>query len=104
MGLDLSQRHLQPELMDQPGLNADIHREALRGLGRINWLSRSAQILWPEVRRTAKSIHDRPCRLLDIASGGGDVLLELARASASERLALEVTGLDTSATAVQYAR
>ena len=35
---DVTRRRLQPEVMDQPGLPADLHADALRGLGRINWL------------------------------------------------------------------
>ena len=44
----------------------DLHLDALRGLARINWASRTAGALWPFVRRLA------PGRLLDIACGGGD--------------------------------
>jgi 2-polyprenyl-3-methyl-5-hydroxy-6-metoxy-1,4-benzoquinol methylase len=101
---DLSQRCLRPELMDQPGLDAGQHRSALRGLQRINWLSRSAQILWPSLRRLAGSLGNRACRVLDIASGGGDVAIELARRCRARGLSVEFTGLDISATAVEHAR
>jgi 2-polyprenyl-3-methyl-5-hydroxy-6-metoxy-1,4-benzoquinol methylase len=103
MGLDLSRRNLQPELMDQPGLEENLHRQALRGLQRINWLSRSAAILWPPLRRIASSIAERPCRILDIASGGGDVPLELARRCRAGGWRAEFTGLDVSGTAIDHA-
>jgi 2-polyprenyl-3-methyl-5-hydroxy-6-metoxy-1,4-benzoquinol methylase len=89
--------------MDQPGLDATLHRQALRGLQRINWLSRSAGILWPSIQSLAVSIVDRPCRVLDIASGGGDVPLELARCCRAHGLRVGITGLDISAIAVDHA-
>jgi 2-polyprenyl-3-methyl-5-hydroxy-6-metoxy-1,4-benzoquinol methylase len=104
MWLDLSQRRLQPELMDQPGLDAGLHRHALRGLQRINWLSRSAQILWPSLRSLAASAGSRACRVLDIASGGGDVALELAARCRAQGFSVQITGLDVSPTAVEHAR
>jgi 2-polyprenyl-3-methyl-5-hydroxy-6-metoxy-1,4-benzoquinol methylase len=104
MWLDLAQRRLQPELMDQPGLDAGVHRQALHGLQRINWLSRSAQILWPPLCRLVGSAGARECRVLDIASGGGDVALELARRCRAQGRSVNFTGLDTSATAVDHAR
>jgi hypothetical protein len=73
---DLSARHLQPEEMDRPGLDAGRHAQALRGLALINLLSGSAGILWPPVRDLARRL-GRPLRLLDVATGGGDVLLRL---------------------------
>lgn len=88
--------------MDQPGLDIALHRQALRGLQRINWLSRSASILWPPIRNLATT--DRPCRVLDVASGGGDVVLSLARRCRAQRLNVEFTGVDISATAVEHAR
>jgi 2-polyprenyl-3-methyl-5-hydroxy-6-metoxy-1,4-benzoquinol methylase len=102
--LDLSQRRLESELMDQPGLDAQVHRQALRALQRINWLSRSAQIVWPDVRQTASAIRGRPCRVLDIASGGGDVAMALAKRCQASSLAVHITGLDISPTAVAHAR
>lgn len=90
--------------MDQPGLDAALHSQALRGLQRINWLSRSASILWPSIRDLAASLQRRPCRVLDVASGGGDVVLSLSRRSRAQRLDVDFTGVDISATAVEHAR
>src|SRR5262245_61489219 len=42
----LTQRNLQPEVMDQPGLDPVEHERALRALVRINLLSNTAGILW----------------------------------------------------------
>ena len=89
--------------MDQPGLDANAHCQALRGLERINWFSRSAAILWPELCRTAVAA-GRAIRLLDIASGGGDVALALAKRCRTRDVLVEITGIDVSPTAVAHAR
>ena len=101
---DLSNRRRQPEIMDQPGLAADQHRHALRGLARVNQISRTAAILWPQIRALARQNAPRPTRLLDVASGGGDVLRTLARYAVRAGLPLEVTGCDVSPFAVEYAQ
>jgi hypothetical protein len=72
MFLSALPRRLQPELMDQPGLDPARHRQALRGLRRINFWSRSAGILWPALAGLARAAQ-RPLRVLDQATGGGDV-------------------------------
>ncbi len=67
-------------------------------------LSRTAAALWPALRRQAHCQGDRPLRVLDVASGGGDVALGLWRRAQRERLALEIVGLDMSVVAVARAR
>ncbi len=89
--------------MDGPGLDPVEHARALRGLGRINWFSRSAAILWPAIARLASTGPGRPIRVLDLASGGGDVPMALARRAGSSRLKIEVEGSDTSPEAVRFA-
>ena len=89
--------------MDDPGLDPTEHARALRGLGRINWFSRSAAILWPSIARLARDRAGRPIRVLDLASGGGDVPIALARRAASAGLTVEVEGSDASAEAVRFA-
>jgi SAM-dependent methyltransferase len=102
-GIRLMQRRRTPELMDQPGLDVSVHAAALRGLGRINRLSRSASILWPAIAHLAESQQSRPVRVLDIASGGGDVPIELAARSRRAGLDIQLEGCDISAVAVAFA-
>lgn len=96
-------RRREPELMDQPGLEAGAHAQALRGLARINRFSRSADVLWRPVRE-ALLREARPMRLLDVACGGGDVAVRLRLRAKRAGLALEVTGCDVSETALAVAR
>src|SRR5918912_1375115 len=75
----LSRRLLRPEVMDQPGLDPRRHAHALRGLARINFWSGSAGILWPDLAALARETAPRPLRVLDVATGGGDVPIRLWR-------------------------
>ena len=93
----LSERHLQAELMDQPGIEAGEHHRALRALARVNSICGSARILWPSIRdlcrERAKAGDLRPIRLLDIATGAGDVPVRIWRQSAASSTAARDFGL-----------
>jgi SAM-dependent methyltransferase len=100
---DLTRRHLQPEVMDQPDLDAHSHTDALRGLRRLNSLSGSVRILWPAVHTLARDFPASPLRILDVASGAGDVACGLARRAARAGVALDIEGWDISSRAVDFA-
>jgi SAM-dependent methyltransferase len=95
---------IQPEMMDQPDLDVRRHVHALDALGRANAVSRTAAVLWPLIRAAAKDAAPRPLRVLDVACGGGHVLLSLARRAAHARLRAEWIGWDVSPVAAGYAR
>jgi 2-polyprenyl-3-methyl-5-hydroxy-6-metoxy-1,4-benzoquinol methylase len=99
----LGRRDRQAEVMDQPGLDPLQHRAALHGLSRINLVSGSARILWPEISRIAKE-RDTPLRVLDVATGGGDVPLRLWKRANRAGLPIHFSGCDISPTALQLAR
>jgi SAM-dependent methyltransferase len=99
----VAQRRRRPELMDQPGLDLDEHAHALDGLGRINRVSRSAAIYWSELCRLAHTDPDRPLRVLDLASGGGDVPIALASRAMRSGLAMHFEGCDKSGDAMRFA-
>jgi len=88
--------------MDRPGLDLAEHRRALRGLARINSFSGSARILWPCLRDFARRSAS-PVRVLDIASGAGDVPIRLAQRATRAALPIHFTGCDISATAIEHA-
>ena len=95
-------RQREPELMDQPGLGEPLHCAALAGLGRINRFSGSGRILWK--RSNAGLRPTRPhLRLLDLASGGGDVAIDVARRAARAGARVLVDGCDVSPFAVRDA-
>lgn len=97
-------RDRQPEVMDQSDLDQELHRDALRGLGRINQISQTARQFWPELERLARLSQGRPLRVLDAACGGGDVAIALSLTADRRQLPIELRGCDLSATALEYAR
>lgn len=91
--------------MDDPALSQPLHREALRGLSRIHRCSGTVRHLWPAIARYARQRRDpaQPIRLLDVACGGGDVLLGLWQRAQRSGIALEPHGCDISPLARQVA-
>lgn len=83
----------------------DAHRQALRGLARLNTASRASHSLWCGVQRLIGSPRpERPLRVLDVASGGGDIACGLANKAHRAGIPLSIEGIDFSATAVDFAR
>lgn len=97
-------RRRRPEVMDQSDLDANLHVGALRGLARINYFSHSAGILWPPLAELARMMAPRVPRILDIATGGGDVPIRLFRRAQRAGLALDFEGCDISPVALEHAR
>jgi hypothetical protein len=102
--MPLQHRCRRPEIMDQPGLSPERHRQALRALARINFWSGSARILWPGLRDLARELAPRPLRVLDLATGAGDVPVRLWRKARRAGIALLLEACDVSPVAVAHAR
>ncbi len=113
---NFSVRQLQPELMDDPTLDDNAHRQALAGLRRINWWSRTDSAVYHAIRDLLAGSSDgpaptpdklgspdRPLTILDIASGGGDLVVRLAKRFAQEGIVARIQGCDISPTAIEYA-
>jgi len=103
---DLQERRREPELMDDPSLDAAEHDAALRGLARLNVVSRSHAILWPCVRHAARAANlaGRPLRVLDVATGSGDLPLAMAHHACQAGLDIRWSIGDVSAHALEVAR
>lgn len=99
----LRQRQKEPEIMDQPDLEKDRHIQALQGLQRINRWSASAGILWPSLRQLARQ-SSAPLRILDVATGGGDIPIRLWDKARRAGVRLELSACDISETALEHAR
>ena len=100
----LAARNRQPELMDQPGLDERLHGDALRSLSRINVVSRTSAMIWEPIRHSRFETRPaRPLRILDVACGGGDVALGLARLANRAGVAVHIDGCDINAVAVAHA-
>lgn len=95
--------------MDDPALPEGEHVAALVALSRINAVSRTAARLASDIRRLLRGRPSAsgPIVIADLACGGGDVTLELARrirGSRRGRQEVRVTGYDKSPRAVTWAR
>lgn len=89
--------------MDDPGLDPELHRQALQALRRVNRISGTAGRIWRTVRRMAGS-GTGPVRVLDVGCGGADTLVEIGRRAARSGVPVELHGCDRSATALAHAR
>ena len=89
--------------MDDPQLEEQLHVDALKGLQRINWLSRCWTALWRPIRNLARA-SGHSISVLDVACGGGDFLRQLSRQAAKEELAIRLVGLDISPKAIEHAK
>ena len=105
---DLRGRHSEPELMDAPDLDPTQHVQALQALARVNRVSGVAARVWKDVVHMSRGqrVQDRggPLRILDVACGGGDVMLDVARRARAADVPLEVHGCDVSPVALEHAR
>ena len=99
----LRQRHREPEIQDQPDLDDHLLRQALVGREHINFWSRSAQVLWPPIFALARQAKS-PLRILDIATGAGDVPLTLWRLARQHHVGLRLEGCDLNPRTVAYAQ
>ena len=100
---DLAVRRRRAELMDDPGIDRARHLHALRALARVNRLSFAAARVWREVLGLAAA-RSGPVRVLDIACGGGDMLVTVARWARRHGVPIELHGCDVSPVALEAAR
>jgi 2-polyprenyl-3-methyl-5-hydroxy-6-metoxy-1,4-benzoquinol methylase len=98
----LRTRHRIPELMDDPALDPAEHRRALAALARVNRLTNSAGLLWPPILQLARELK-RTVRVLDVATGSGDIPRKLAERAKRSGVSLEIAGCDLSPVAIQEA-
>lgn len=90
--------------MDEPTLNPEVHQQALRGLSAINGWSNSTGILWPPIKALAQRISNRPIRILDVATGAGDVIRRLYRRAQRGGVLLDLEARDISPVALEFAQ
>jgi len=99
----LRHRILEPEDIDDPALDKGLLFGALQGLTRINFLSASAGSVWRPMLRLARGLRLDKLRILDVATGGGDIPLALWKKGKRAGLDLEIVGVDISDRALEFA-
>lgn len=96
-------RNRVDELMDNPLLDASAHKLALRDLSRLNRFSGSVDVLWDPIQAYCAKRNRKSVRLLDVATGSGDILIELERRGCAVGLQIDGFGCDISSVAVAEA-
>ncbi len=102
--MNLTNRYLVGELMDDPNLAEKDHHQALQGLRRVNQLSRTASVISKAIVQHCKKEKLAFVRVLDLACGGGDVTFQVAKLLKQAGVSAEVHGWDFSQTAIDFAR
>src|SRR5690606_34964478 len=69
-------------------------RATLRRFGTVNRLVSGWGTVYARHLRPALQALDRPARVLDLGSGGGDLVVRLARLARGDGLEVEWTGVD----------
>lgn len=87
--------------MDDPALDEGLHRQALRGLERVNRISGIARLIWSGVRPLCREITDRPVRVLDVGCGGGDISVGVWKQARRAGIRLQIGGCDISPKALR---
>lgn len=96
-------RRRTAELMDDPSIPVDAHEHALRGLARINRLSSVGATLWRAIERSLGAPLPTTLTLLDVASGSGDLPVELATIARARGCTLSAIATDISDVALDVA-
>ncbi|MGC6442083.1 MAG: methyltransferase domain-containing protein [Rubripirellula sp.] len=97
----MKQRDLQPEIMDDPSLPVHDHLLALKGLARLNRASGIESSMFRMIRQFLHDRPDRRLRVLDVASGSGDVPIAWARRARREGWRIDLTLVDNRQTACE---
>jgi 2-polyprenyl-3-methyl-5-hydroxy-6-metoxy-1,4-benzoquinol methylase len=91
--------------MDQPALGLNEHRRALVGLKTANTAGQISRTIFRAIlQKDCLNANKPPLRILDVASGGGDVLIGITRLAARRGIEVQAHGWDISSTAVDHAR
>ncbi len=102
---NLEARQLEPEKMDGLELDPVLHRHALNGIARLNaWSGTARSVFNPLSSFFNRSKGNTKWRVLDIATGAGDIPVRLFRRGRKSGNGLQVQGCDRSAVAVEHAR
>ncbi len=96
-------RTRRAELMDDPNLDPLLHSEALRGLAQLNFFSFTGNEIWQQLKIFSEHNRSQAIRVLDLATGGGDIPIMLAKRARCAGLNFEFVGADISPTAVRFA-
>jgi 2-polyprenyl-3-methyl-5-hydroxy-6-metoxy-1,4-benzoquinol methylase len=96
----MKDRHIVPELMDDPRLDEREHQRALAGLRRINRLCGRSRYIATYI--SSEFEPGQEIRILDLGCGSGDMALDLF-ARLQDRYRVKLAGWDMSPVAIKTA-
>jgi len=105
-GVDLSRRAAPsqlPEWMDEPCTYEDFHR-CLADLGQVNRLTFSYRPTLAFLDAVVAAEPGRALRIVDVGSGGGDMLRRVERWAERRGVRVQLTGIDLNPYAARAAR
>ncbi|MGB7327050.1 MAG: methyltransferase domain-containing protein [Rubripirellula sp.] len=94
-------RELPPGGAGQCGRSDREYLQASAGLAKLNQFTGVAAAMYRHLRINARARKSSPMRVLDLASGAGDVPIAWARRARREGLRLQITTLDLSSSAIE---
>jgi 2-polyprenyl-3-methyl-5-hydroxy-6-metoxy-1,4-benzoquinol methylase len=104
MFTNFAHRSKKLELMDDAGIGYDAFCDCLHDLERVNVLSfgyRPTLKWFSHIYNWLKPAH--PLVIIDVGSGGGDTLRQLAKQAAHRKKSVTLTGVDLNPWSKQYA-
>ncbi len=102
--MDFSRRACLRELMDEPATYQEL-RECLRDLGHVNRTTLAYRPTLDWLRKLNKDgSASRPLHIVDVGSGGGDLLRIVERWAARRGMSTRLTGIDRNPLATRAAR
>jgi len=90
--------------MDDPSLAVKDHHQALRGLERVNKVSFTVSSFFGVLEAFARVHTLTSLRILDIATGSGDIPIGLAELAKKKGYKWNIYGSDLSENALEHAR
>jgi SAM-dependent methyltransferase len=103
---DFSRRSMVPELMDTEATEFEDYRACIANLGSINTLFQTHRpTVWFLEQLVSRDLlpPDRPLRIVDVASGYGDMLRAIESWARDRKIAVELTGVDMNPMAARAA-
>lgn len=102
---NLSKRNRLPEWMDEPDIDPALHLHALQGLARLNYFSKSVNLLWRPLRKLALAkAHHHDFSVLDVATGRGDIPLALSKKAQQAGINIKFSVTDKSSFALNLVK
>ncbi len=101
--MDFSRRASLTEAMDAPGIPYPAFESCLRDLARVNRLTLAYRPTLAWLATAARRIETRPVRILDVASGYGDMLRRIFGWAAAAGIEVALTGVDLNPSSARAA-